>query len=758
MEGTWCGDCFCLRDFLAVPAKSATKGVEWSQSMGKLTIIFPLQSIAEHASSLHVELSRWQLRVTVDEHWELNEQLLHLNGYLYGEVRRDLCWWVVETVNDECRFIMELSKREHKSWNSLWKIGMHHHQKEHFGGSRKIKQAADDFLIKVKPGRRAQHDSFIMSRESLCVGLDEGQDENHAILRIHLDTDALRKTQEQICIEDLFGVDITDKFVKIFIRGDERSPIVLGALGGICIPDKTHWEIVKAPVLQEDRRDPDRVEFGTALLVRIFKVPGTGKWQKIVTENPLALERQKAPELHDYVQAISRAPSPDRSGWTDADHAKEQKSHADEAFRKSEWRDATVYYSRAIAYTPDDEKLFSNRSACYVKRKEYDKALNDARTCISLNQCWSKGYFRQGQALRGLRRWDDARHAFSEGKFRDPRNPEWDREIEKTEYERETLESQARRNRKQAREADLITELNEATTAAEKEAMVQVAEHSKSHGKSGKEAGELAIKSAELARKRIHELAKQKQQAMMEDDKEPDETPPFRILKEDGSLHGKGFAHTDKGAYYMGMVCMNFKQSPSAQPWIEIWHPDKLRWSQGCSLLRIKVTLPSGVHANEVEVRCSVKHLRIAVGDKCLVEGDFDRQVEPEGEHFAWFLEDEDPPLLDITIDKSNAEVYQTFSYGTLLWNRLFSDDVILGEGLFEADLTDLPPHLLEKFQQEQSRTSARSLDERQRRKKMTDEEIMEETARNWNDEFALHGLPHRFDTNEEMMLDRLRY
>ena len=87
MEGTWCGDCFCLRDFLAVPAKSTTKGVEWSQSMGKLTIIFPLRSIAEHASSLHVELSRWQLRVTVDEHWELNEQLLHLNGYLYGEVR-----------------------------------------------------------------------------------------------------------------------------------------------------------------------------------------------------------------------------------------------------------------------------------------------------------------------------------------------------------------------------------------------------------------------------------------------------------------------------------------------------------------------------------------------------------------------------------------------------------------------------------------------------------------------------------------------
>merc|ERR1712032_1624233 len=105
-------------------------------------------------------------------------------------------------------------------------------------------------------------------------------------------------------------------------------------------------------------------------------------------------------------------------------------------------------------------------------------------------------------------------------------------------------------------------------------------------------------------------------------------------------------------------------------------------------------------------------------------------------------------------IDKDASEIYQTFGYGSLLWPRFFNDDIVLGEGLFEADLTDLPPHLLEKFRREQARSNQQSIDERERRKRMTEEEISEETARNWNDEFARHGMPHRLDTNEDKMME----
>merc|ERR1719356_624614 len=110
--------------------------------------------------------------------------------------------------------------------------------------------------------------------------------------------------------------------------------------------------------------------------------------------------------------------------------------------------------------------------------------------------------------------------------------------------------------------------------------------------------------------------------------------------------------------------------------------------------------------------------------------------------------------MLEMTLDKDMSEIYQTFSYATLLWSRLFDDDIALGEGLFEADLTDLPPHLLEKWRREQKRADERSLDDRNRRKRLTEEEIMEETGRNWNDEFARHGMPTRFETTEDRMLE----
>ena len=35
------------------------------------------------------------------------------------------------------------------------------------------------------------------------------------------------------------------------------------------------------------------------------------------------------------------------------------------------------------------------------------------------------------------------------------------------------------------------------------------------------------------------------------------ETP--RCERQDGSLHSKSFAHTDKGMYFMGMTLMNYK-------------------------------------------------------------------------------------------------------------------------------------------------------------------------------------------------------
>lgn len=284
-----------------------------------------------------------------------------------------------------------------------------------------------------------------------------------------------------------------------------------------------------------------------------------------------------------------------------------------------------------------------------------------------------------------------------------------------------------------------------------------VADQALRAGKSKKEAGELAMKGAEMAKQRVHEIANQKKKAMMlENDNELDDPPPYRILREDGSVHSKGFAHTDKGMYFMGMTLMNYTKAPTEQPWIEIRHPGKLRWSQGCAVLRLKVSLPESIAtAADIDVKVTTQSIRIGTikDSDPIVAGEFDRKVDPEGENFCWYLvPDEKPPLLELCLDKDASEIYQTFSYSSLLWPRLFNDDIPLGEGLFEADLTDLPQHLLEKFHRDQARSNEKSLNERNRRKMMTEEEIAEETARNWNDEFARHGMPHRVDTIEDKM------
>jgi len=768
--GWWEGDKFLLREFPAAPAKGTVKGVEYSQTMGRITLKYALPEPVAGltAKDLKLDLSSWELRVKVEGNRELSEHFSPLCGDLHGHIRRDLSWWTLEKEDDQNIITIELAKRDHKAWSAVWKVGMKNHRKQHFAlssGSKTPLKKAEEIAVKVKAGKpsKSEREPFVINREYLCVGVDEGQDSNMALIRIHLEKDALAKACEKVPLAHLFSVDVMDKYLKIFIRGDEKSPIMMGQLGGKCIPEKTTWEFVKA------RQDegPQAGSMGTAIQVKLIKSEDSRtEWPRLLFENELMAQREAAPQVEELQKRGYRKESPDRTNWTPKEHAVELKTKGDGSFKKSEWRDASVFYTRAINHTPEDVRLYSNRAACFLKLKKFEKALEDAIKSITIDQTWTKAYFRQGQALRGLQQFEDAKTAFAEGKFRDPSNPDWEKEIRKTDEEQEMYEEQMRQKRKEMREADQTAELNEATTVAERQAMVAVAEQAIRAGKDKHEAGQLALKGAEMAKKQVHEMAEQRRKQaeamMVEDDKELDKPPPYRIVKEDGSVHAKGFSHTEKGSYFMGMVMMNYQSEPWSQPWIEIWRPAKIRWSQGCARLKIKVFLPESVkNAHELEVTVTAGHLRVGTygNSDAIVEGDFERKVEPEGENFAWYvIPDEKPPVMEMILDKDQSEIYQTFSYGILIWQRLFYDDVLLGEGLFEADLTDLPEHLLKKFQREQARTNLGSVDERTRRGIMTEEEIGEETARNWNDEFARYGMPHRVDTNEEKFISNLKY
>ncbi|XP_052250044.1 uncharacterized protein LOC127857608 isoform X2 [Dreissena polymorpha] len=75
---------------------------------------------------------------------------------------------------------------------------------------------------------------------------------------------------------------------------------------------------------------------------------------------------------------------------------------------------AIELFSEAIRLDPKDFRFFGNRSFCYDKVQQYEKALKDAEKAISLAKDWPKGYFRQGRALAGLKMFPDAEQAFTQ--------------------------------------------------------------------------------------------------------------------------------------------------------------------------------------------------------------------------------------------------------------------------------------------------------------------------------------------------------
>ncbi|XP_062300859.1 uncharacterized protein LOC134005858 isoform X3 [Scomber scombrus] len=75
---------------------------------------------------------------------------------------------------------------------------------------------------------------------------------------------------------------------------------------------------------------------------------------------------------------------------------------------------AVKYFTDAIKYNPTEFKLFGNRSFCFEKMQEYEKALTDAELSLSMYPGWVKGLFRKGRALAGLKRYEEASQGFRE--------------------------------------------------------------------------------------------------------------------------------------------------------------------------------------------------------------------------------------------------------------------------------------------------------------------------------------------------------
>lgn len=73
------------------------------------------------------------------------------------------------------------------------------------------------------------------------------------------------------------------------------------------------------------------------------------------------------------------------------------------------------------AYARDELAVtLCNRSAAYAQTGEWINSLVDADAVILLKRPWTKGHFRRGKALMGMKRYNEAREAFLLGLQFDP--------------------------------------------------------------------------------------------------------------------------------------------------------------------------------------------------------------------------------------------------------------------------------------------------------------------------------------------------
>ncbi|KAH6900418.1 heat shock protein STI1 [Thelonectria olida] len=102
--------------------------------------------------------------------------------------------------------------------------------------------------------------------------------------------------------------------------------------------------------------------------------------------------------------------------------ADELKALGNKAIAEKNFDEAVDKFTQAIAIQPENHILYSNRSAAYASKKDWDNALKDAEETTRIKPDWAKGWGRKGAALHGQGDLLSANDAYEEGLKLDANN------------------------------------------------------------------------------------------------------------------------------------------------------------------------------------------------------------------------------------------------------------------------------------------------------------------------------------------------
>lgn len=419
-----------FRDFWATPAHGERLLASWQQTMGSLVIRMDFKGAkwsGASAEGFRVQLCELGVRVSCGRE-EAADVQASLSGDFLHEILVGCSWWCFDDQGDDnARMLLHFAKARDRSWDQPFKPGKPTPAADLCADWRTLKAG--------RPSEEIPQSLAHFKSAELVQEVSLSQTEELVTIRLLLDVAKLSEVRQDTPMSRLWGLDLTRDSIKIFLRCGDSSPILEGPLGGSIVAEHTDWNMTK--VTREVDGSAHCVagcgrDTRPALQVQLRKAPESRReWPEIVLGFSTGSSEAESPSLQ--IGGLDVDANLALEGAESDKHAAEAKRKGDECFKHRQWEDAIEQYTLALQHMPDNEKVLSNRSASFMELKQYQNALDDAVRAGEVAPEWPKAFFRQGVALRALRRYDMAISNFSDGAARDPANPSWQQEIEDTE-------------------------------------------------------------------------------------------------------------------------------------------------------------------------------------------------------------------------------------------------------------------------------------------------------------------------------------
>eukprot|EP00928_Gymnodinium_smaydae_P066558 TRINITY_DN49549_c0_g1_i1.p1 TRINITY_DN49549_c0_g1~~TRINITY_DN49549_c0_g1_i1.p1 ORF type:complete len:389 (+),score=91.09 TRINITY_DN49549_c0_g1_i1:70-1236(+) len=128
-----------------------------------------------------------------------------------------------------------------------------------------------------------------------------------------------------------------------------------------------------------------------------------------------------------YAEAVTgRAGESESQDGPSAEQRKEEaerkRLEGNDMFRANDFMQAAALYSSAIKLDPTMSSVWANRSQCWLKLGDHEKALDDAIRCTEVDPKNPKGWFRKGMSLHAMKRYPEAIPALLEAEKLEPSN------------------------------------------------------------------------------------------------------------------------------------------------------------------------------------------------------------------------------------------------------------------------------------------------------------------------------------------------